>query len=78
LNAIDRSGFCGTVIARGQGGPVFKRRKARHEVSHGSEVPTKRFRHNYRYRGRWDRDVVAGIVVIIGMLVFALAYLALS
>jgi hypothetical protein len=45
---------------------------------HGSEVPTKRFRHYYRYRGRWDRDVVAGIVVIIGMLVFALVYLALS
>lgn len=47
-------------------------------MSHGSEVPTKRFRHYYQYRGRWDRDVVAGIVVIIGMLVFALVYLALS
>jgi hypothetical protein len=70
--------FAAQLLRGAKGGPVFKRRKARHEVSHGSEVPTKRFRHYYQYRGRWDRDVVAGIVVIIGMLVFALVYLALS
>jgi hypothetical protein len=42
------------------------------------EVLTRRHRYYHPYRRRWNRAAVAGIVVIIGLLVCALAYVAFS
>jgi hypothetical protein len=72
---FSRHGYCarpeGSKFSK-DGRRVMNRRAGDHEVL------TRRHRYYHPYRRRWNRDAVAGIVVIIGLLVCALAYVAFS